>query len=76
MLRFDGKSLLSVPGSVPPAGSLFIVFKSSTRLDRANALLGWEDADVGKHGLGLMTDPSGRLHAILRKNGKSGDIVE
>ena len=39
-------------------------------------LLGWEDSDAGKHGLGLMLDPGGRLHAILRNNGQSGDLVD
>ena len=39
-------------------------------------LLGWEDADAGKHGLGLMVEPGGRLHAILRNNGQAGDLVD
>ena len=39
-------------------------------------LVGWEDADVGRHGLGLMVDPGGRLHAILRNNGQVGDIID
>ncbi|MDB5310187.1 MAG: hypothetical protein JWO38_4389 [Gemmataceae bacterium] len=76
VLRFDGKSLLTVGGSVPPIGSLFIVYQPGTTARPGERLLGWEDADAGQHGLGLMTDPNGRLHAILRQNGKSGDIVD
>ncbi len=38
-------------------------------------LLGWEDSDVGKHGLSLMLD-LGSLRAIIRNNGQSGDIAD
>ena len=76
VLRFDGKALLSVPGSVPPVGSLFIVFQTASTAPPGGRLLGWEDSNIGQHGLGLMTDPSGRLHAILRQHGKSGDLAD
>ncbi len=76
VLRFDGQSLLTVRGSVPPVGSVFLVFQTATTGRPGERLLGWEDSDVGKHGLGLMTDPGGRLSAILRQDGKSGDLVD
>ncbi len=76
VLRFDGQSLLSVPGTVPPAGCLFLVFQTSGQAKAAGRLLGWEDSDTGKHGLGLLTDPNGKFHAVLRQNGKSGDRVD
>src|SRR4029077_9707313 len=34
------------------------------------------DADAGKHGIGLILEPGGRLHAILRNNGQAGDLVD
>src|SRR6185436_9066884 len=58
------------------AGTLFLVFQSSTTARAGERVVGWEDADAGKHGLGLMTDPGGRLHAILRKDGQVGDLVD
>ena len=76
VLRFDGQSLLSVPGTVPPVGSLFVVFQTASTAKAGGRLLGWEDADTGKHGLGLLTDPSGKFQAVLRQNGKSGDLVD
>ncbi len=75
VLRFDGKSLLEAPGRVPSNGSLFVVYQSADKAGAGQRLVGWEDADVGKHGLGLMLDPGGRMHAILRNNGQSGDIT-
>ena len=39
-----------------------------TRAGPASALLGWEDSDAGKHGLGpACSNRGGRLHAILRE---------
>ena len=76
VLRFDGRSVLEVPLPVPPVGSLAIVFQSAADARSGERIVGWEDADIGKHGLGLMTDPSGRLHAILRKDGQSGDVAD
>jgi hypothetical protein len=73
VVRFDGQSVLAADRPVPPAGSLFAVFRPGTR--PGERLVGWEDADRGQHGLGIMLDPGGRLHAILRKDGKSGDLV-
>lgn len=76
VLQFDGQASLAAPGSVPATGSLFLVYRLSPSARPGERLIGWEDADTGKHGLGLMTDPAGKLHAILRKNGQSGDIVD
>ncbi len=76
VIRFDGQSLLEAARSVPPAGTLFVVFQTATTARPGARLLGWEDSDVGKHGLGLMLDPGGRLHAVLRKDGQSGDLVD
>jgi uncharacterized protein DUF1553/uncharacterized protein DUF1549/concanavalin A-like lectin/glucanase superfamily protein len=75
VLRFNGQSSLEAPGSTPPAGSLFVVYRTADNGNAGNRLIGWEDSDVGKHGLGLMLAADGRLHAVLRKNGQSGDIV-
>ncbi|MFI5454565.1 MAG: DUF1553 domain-containing protein [Isosphaerales bacterium] len=76
VLRFDGQSLLEAPRPVPPAGSLFVVFQAANTGRASQRLLGWEDSDVGKHGLSLMPDPGGPLRAILRNNGKPGDLVD
>lgn len=76
VIRFDGHSVLDAQRSVPPAGTLFVVFQTAATARPGERIFGWEDADVGRHGLGLMTDPNGQLHAILRNNGQSGDIVD
>jgi hypothetical protein len=76
LLRFDGQSLLELPRRVPRTGSLFVVFQTAETGDPSQRLLGWEDSDTGKHGLGLMPDARGRLHAILRHDGRSGDLVD
>jgi len=75
VLRFSGKELLQVSGSVPPTGSLFVVFQSDPKGRPGQRLLGWEDAAVGQHGIGLMTDGAGVVHCILRRNGMNGDVV-
>jgi hypothetical protein len=76
VLRFDGQALLEAPGQAPPQGSLFIVFRTAATASAGQRLVGWEDSSAGKHGLGLMPDPGGRLHAIVRNNGKTGDVVD
>ena len=76
VLRFDGEALLELPRKVPATGSLFVVFRPADTGSASQRLLGWEDSDAGKHGLGLMPDPKGRLHAILRNDGRSGDLVD
>ena len=48
------------PRTVPPTGSLFVVFRTAKHGPRrSQRLLGWEDSDTGKHGLGLMLEPGG-----------------
>jgi hypothetical protein len=75
ILRFDGNALLEAPRRMPPVGSLFVVFRNSATTGPWRRLVGWEDSNVGKHGLGLMTAPGGSWHAILRNNGQNGDLV-
>jgi hypothetical protein len=75
VLRFSGKELLQVPGSVPSVGSLFVVFRPDPAGGAGQRLVGWEDSSVGQHGVGLMTDGAGAVHAILRRNGANGDVV-
>jgi hypothetical protein len=76
VLQFDGRSLLEVPRTVPPAGSLFVVFRTADSAPSGQRLVGWEDCDVGKHGLGLLVEPGGRLQAVLRDDGKAGDLSD
>ncbi len=76
VLRFTGNELLQAPGPVPPAGSLFLVFRPSPSSSPGQRLVGWEDSDIGRHGLGLMPRPNGSLHAIARRDGASGDIED
>jgi hypothetical protein len=75
IVRFSGKELLQVSDSAPPVGSLFVVFRPDPKGGGGQRLVGWEDSAVGQHGLGLMTDAAGAVHAILRKNGANGDVV-
>ena len=76
ILRFDGTALLEAPRRAPSAGSLFVVFRNTASTGPGRRLIGWEDSNVGKHGLGLMTAPGGSWHAILRNNGQNGDLVD
>ena len=76
VLRFDGKALLEIPGAAPPNGSLFVVYQSAKTAPAGQRLVGWEDANVGQHGLGLIAEPGGRLQAILRNKGQSGDLAD
>jgi hypothetical protein len=76
VLRFTGKELLEVPLPVPPAGSLFVVYRVADTSASGQRLIGWEDSSGGKHGLGLMPTPGGGLHAIFRKDGANGDVVD
>jgi hypothetical protein len=75
VLRFNGQSVLETPGSTAPEGGLFVVYRAAENGNTGNRLIGWEDSDVGKHGLGLMLAANGRLHVVMRNNGNSGDIV-
>jgi mono/diheme cytochrome c family protein len=75
VLRFDGRALLEASRRAPSSGSLFIVFQTSGMASRGQRLVGWEDSDVGKHGVGLMANPDDSLLAILRKDGRAGDLA-
>ena len=76
VLRFDGKTILQVPGVAPANGSLFVVYRCAKNAQAGQRLVGWEDASVGQHGVGLIVEPDGRLHAILRNNGQAGDLID
>ncbi len=76
VLRFDGQSLLAAPRSTPATGSLFVVYRTAENGSANQRLVGWEDSDVGQHGLGLSPVPRGGLTAILRNKGASGDVVD
>ena len=65
----------SAPRQVPLTGSLFIVFRATSPEPAGQRLLGWEDSAVGQHGIGLLVDAGGSLHAVLRRNGTNGDVV-
>ncbi len=75
VLHFSGKDLLQATETVPATGSLFVVFRPDPTGPSGQRLVGWEDAAVGQHGLGIMTDGAGAMHAILRRNGANGDVV-
>jgi hypothetical protein len=36
--------------------------------------VGWEDSEVGKHGLGVFVEPGGGLAAVVRNQGQVGDV--
>ena len=75
VIRFDGAAMLQSSRTVPLTGALFAVYRSDPAASAGTRLLGWEDSAVGQHGIGLMPTAAGRLHAILRRAGASGDIV-
>ncbi|MCX7423071.1 MAG: DUF1549 domain-containing protein [Planctomycetia bacterium] len=75
VIRFDGDAVLQSPRTVPLTGALFAVFRPDAAVGAGTRLIGWEDSAVGQHGLGLMLNAAGGLHAIVRRAGASGDIV-
>jgi len=75
VVRFQGHELLQAPRSVPPIGSLFVVFRPSEANVSDQRLVGWEDSSVGQHGLGLIANATGAVHAVLRRSGANGDVV-
>jgi hypothetical protein len=75
VLHFSGNQLLQVAGTVPATGSLFVVFRPDPAGPAGQRLVGWEDSAVGQHGVGIMTDGAGSVHAILRRNAANGDVV-
>jgi len=75
VLRFDGEAVLQSPRAVPLAGTLFIVYRPESNAPSGTRIVGWEDSAVGQHGVGLMPDAAGGLHAILRRAGVNGDVI-
>lgn len=75
VIRFSGNELLQTPYAIPAAGTLFVVFRSDPTGAPGQRLIGWEDSATGQHGLGIMTDGTGSLHVIARRNGANGDVV-
>ena len=75
MLRFDGRAILAAAHEVPGVGSLTALFRAADDAQPGQRLIGWEDAAVGHHGVGLIAERSGSLHAILRKGAANGDVV-
>ena len=74
VIRFGGKSLLQAPIFAPPEGTVCMVVNLAGA-DANQRIIGWEDSDAGKHGVGVLTTGAGGLHALFRKDGASGDIV-
>jgi hypothetical protein len=74
VIRFDGTQILETPVTQTPFGSLFIVMKTADPNLGNQRVVGWEDSDTGKSGLGLSPQLAGGLFAILRNNGKGGDL--
>ncbi len=75
VLRFSGNELLQATGTVPSTGSLFVVCHLDPAGVPGQRIVGWEDAAVGQHGVGIMTEAAGSIHAILRRHGANGDVV-
>jgi hypothetical protein len=76
VVRFDGSSLLEAPGAAPPAGTLFVVCRSAEGASGGHRLIGWEDSSVGRHGVGLILEPGGRLLVVLRDDARVGDLMD
>lgn len=75
VLRFAGQELLELPQPASSAGTLFLVYRAADPAASGQRVVGWEDSDTGRHGLGLMLTPGGGLHAIVRQDGANGDTV-
>ncbi len=74
ILRFDGSALLKLAQNLPTTGTLVALFRPAPGA-AGTRLVGWEDAAVGQHGVGLLLRDKGALHAIVRRNGASGDVA-
>ncbi len=73
-LQFTGNEALQALGYVPPAGSIFIVFKKSGEAIGGERLIGWEDSTQGRHGIGIQPEGQHALRVICRQKGVSGDV--
>ena len=76
VVYFSGFEFLESPHVTPAVGSLFAVFMRATDSKGAQRLIGWEDSSAGTHGIGLALDSGGRLSAILREDGRAGDVLD
>ncbi len=74
VVRFDGSQRLQAARAVPELGSLFAVFRPSRQAPAGQRLLGWEDSAVGQHGVGMICDADGAVHAVVRRGGAGGDV--
>src|SRR5512138_2588118 len=82
VLRFDGSGFLTAPPHVPARGTIFVVLGSSAPTGDTR-VIGWEDAFVGNHGIGISPSlgpgapPSapGALLVVARENGEIGDVL-
>jgi hypothetical protein len=71
VLNFDG-SLLQAALTQTPSGSAFFVLNN---LGPGGRVIGWENAEVGDDGLGILTSNHlGNLQVIARNNFVPGDI--
>ncbi len=59
VVRFDGGSLLAAGRAVPATGALTVLFRAADDAGAGQRLLGWEDAAVGQHGVGLIAEKAG-----------------
>ena len=75
VVRFDGSALLAAGREVPAVGAMTVLFRPADDGEPGQRLVGWEDAATGQHGVGLIAEKSGALHAILRRGSGNGDIV-
>ena len=56
--------------------SRIVVYKLADGGVSGQRLLGWEDADVGRHGLGLMLEPGARIsHAAVALAARAGTLI-
>jgi len=66
--------VLKLSQGLPATGTLVVLFRPAPSA-AGTRLVGWEDSAVGQHGVGLLMRDKGGLHAIVRRNGASGDVV-
>ncbi len=73
VLRFDGTNdLLGATAPVPSSGSMFLAFNKRGIID--DRLVGWEDSNVGKHGIGIQPNHGNRPNIIARQNFRVADL--
>jgi Protein of unknown function (DUF1553)/Protein of unknown function (DUF1549)/Planctomycete cytochrome C len=75
VVRFHGHELLAAQRVVPSHGTMFLVFRAAEPELPGQRLLGWEDSAVGQHGVGIICNGTSGIHAVLRRDGASGDVM-